>query len=105
MTNYTRGRSREYQTMHSLRRDGWVCSRSAMSHGPVDVFAAKMGRILLIQVKSGSSRMKSSELDQLIRYAEHFNASAEIWYYKKRGKLHKESVRRQLAEPIIISTR
>ena len=105
MTNYSRGRSREYQTMHTLRNDGWVCSRSAMSHGPVDVFAAKSGRILLIQVKSGSSRMKGAELELLMQWAEHFNASAEIWYYRKRGGLQKHTVRKQLAEPIAISIR
>jgi Holliday junction resolvase len=76
-----------------------------MSHGPVDVFAAKSGKILLVQVKSGSSRMKESELQLFVVWAEHFNASAEVWYYKKRGKLQKHIVRKQLAEPIIISAR
>lgn len=73
-----------------------------MSHGPVDVFAAKSGRILLIQVKSGSSRMKPGEVEILKLWAEHFNASAEIWYYKKRGRLQRHNVRKQfLAEPTI----
>jgi Holliday junction resolvase len=77
-----------------------------MSHGPVDVFAAKEGNILLIQVKSGSSRMKKNELQLFERWAEHFNASAEIWYYKKHGRLQRHSVRRQMvAEPIPISVR
>ncbi len=93
MSNYSRGRSREYQVMHYLRKRGWVCSRSAMSHGPVDVFAAKDGRILLIQVKSGSARMKKPELDILKRWAEHFDATAEVWHYKKRKKLQKVTVR------------
>jgi Holliday junction resolvase len=103
-TNYTKGRSREYQAMHKLRSDGWVCSRSAMSHGPIDVFAAKDGNILLIQVKSGSSRIKKIELQKFRVWAEHFNASAEIWYYKKRGKLQRHSVRKQLVgERVTIS--
>ena len=75
-----------------------------MSHGPVDVFAAKDGNILLIQVKSGSSRMRKEDLETFEHWAEHFNASAEVWYYKKRGKLQRHSVRRQ-AEPIAISVR
>ncbi|MHB1869113.1 MAG: PDDEXK family nuclease [Nitrososphaerales archaeon] len=92
--------------MHKLRNDGWVCSRSAMSHGPVDVFAAKAGKILLIQVKSGSSRMKKLELETFKIWADQFNASAEIWYYKKRGKLQRHSVRKQLIEqPLAISVR
>jgi Holliday junction resolvase len=93
MTNYTRGRIREYQTMHILRNDGWMVSRSAMSHGPVDVFAAKNGIVKLIQVKSGSSRMKKGDLEILRSWAEAFNARAEVWYYKKRGRLQKIPVK------------
>ena len=74
-----------------------------MSHGPVDVFAAKSGKILLIQVKSGASRMKNAELEMFAAWAEHFNATAEIWYYKKRGKLQKHCVRKQFSVPITIS--
>jgi len=95
MTNYSRGRTREYATMKTLRDEGWVVSRSAMSHGPVDVFAAKNGVVRLIQVKSGSSRMKKGEVEILRGWGDHFDAIAEIWYYKKRGKLQKHVVRSQ----------
>jgi len=95
MTNYSRGRSREYETMKRLRDDGWCCSRSAMSHGPVDVFAAKDGVVRLIQVKSGSSRMKKGEVEILKRWGDHFDATAEIWYYKKRGRLQRHVIRNQ----------
>ena len=37
--------------MDMLKSQGWVVARSAGSHGPVDVFAAKEGIILLVQVK------------------------------------------------------
>jgi Holliday junction resolvase len=93
MTNYTRGRSREYETMRLLRDEGWVCSRSAMSHGPVDVFAAKDGIVRLIQVKSGSSRMKKGETEILKSWGDAFDGIAEIWYFRKRGKLQKHVVR------------
>ena len=95
MTNYTRGRSREYQTMHELRAEGWFCSRSAMSHGPVDVFAAKDGVVRLIQVKSGSSRMKKGDVDILRSWGDAYDGIAEVWYYKKRGRLQKLVVRKQ----------
>jgi Holliday junction resolvase len=75
--------------MRILRALGWVCSRSAMSHGPVDVFAAKTGKILLIQVKSGSARAKRIELETLRVWAEHFNADAEVWSFKSHGMLQK----------------
>ena len=103
MTNYTKGRSREYQVMHHLRREGWVCSRSAMSHGPVDVFAARGGNILLIQVKSGSARIKKPELENLRQWAEEFDAQAEVWSYRKRGKLEKLIVRSESIKPMITS--
>jgi Holliday junction resolvase len=95
LTNYTRGRSREYETMRRLRDDGWVCSRSAMSHGPVDVFAAKDGIVRLIQVKSGSSRMKKGEVEILKSWGDAFGGIAEVWYYRKRGRLQRHVVRDQ----------
>ena len=72
----------------------------------VIALSAKAGKILLIQVKSGSSRMKKLELETFKIWADQFNASAEIWYYKKRGKLQRHSVRKQLMEqPLAISVR
>lgn len=91
-SNYNRGRAREYQVMHGLRSEGWVCSRSAMSHGPVDIFAAKRGRVLLIQVKSGSSRVNRQELEMLRSFAVAFNADAQVWFFPKKGKVKKVTV-------------
>jgi Holliday junction resolvase len=93
MTNYSRGRAWEYKTMNLLRAEGYVCSRSAMSHGPVDVFAAKAGKILLIQVKSGSARAKKYELNLLKKWAAAFNAEGQVWSFRKRGQLVKVVVR------------
>ncbi len=80
--------------MHILRESGWVCSRSAMSHGPVDVFAGRSGNVLLVQVKSGSARAKKEELELLRMWAEAFNADAEVWYFKKRRKPKRVAVRK-----------
>ena len=81
--------------MNSLRKEGWVCSRSAMSHGPVDVFAARSGKVLLIQVKSGSARVKKEELELLISYAKEFKAEAQVWSFKKRGIIQKVTVNKR----------
>jgi len=91
-TPYYKGRNREYKVMSALRKEGWVCSRSAMSHGPVDIFAGKDGNTKLIQVKSGKAKMNSQEKGELAKWAKAFGASAEIWYYKKRNELVKEKV-------------
>lgn len=90
--NYVKGRSREYSALYALRKDGWMASRSAASHGAVDVFAAKDGRVLLVQVKSGRARATKEELEELSRWGQSANGDAEVWYYKGWGKVVKRRV-------------
>ena len=89
---YNRGRAKEYKVMEMLRIEGWVVGRSAASHSPVDIFAAKEGRVLLVQVKSGKARVQSDELMELVKWAEAFDADAEVWHFKGRGNLQKRRV-------------
>ena len=77
--------------METLRRDGWLVARSAASHGAVDVFAAKGGRMLLVQVKSGRARVTKEELEELAEWGKNSNGDAEVWHYKG-GKLVKRRV-------------
>jgi Holliday junction resolvase len=93
VTQYARGRAREYRAMTLLRTDGYVVARSAASHGPVDIFAAKLGVTLLVQVKSGKATVKTDEAKELVKWAEAFNADAEIWHFKGRGHLEKRRLR------------
>lgn len=90
--NYVSGRAREYAALNALRREGWMASRSAASHGAVDVFAAKDGRVLLVQIKSGKASATKAELDELARWGESANGDAEVWYYKGKGKVVKRRV-------------
>jgi len=83
-TAYARGRSREYQVLRKLRSEGWYCSRSAASHGPVDVFAAKNGKVRMIQVKSGRGRLKPGDRETLKRWAQAFAGTVEVWYFGRR---------------------
>jgi Holliday junction resolvase len=91
-TAYARGRSREYQVLRKLRGEGWLCSRSAASHGPVDVFAAKEGNILMIQVKSGRGRLKPGDRDVLKRWAQAYGGTAEVWYFRKKRGIVREII-------------
>jgi Holliday junction resolvase len=91
-TRYERGRAKEYRAMELLKREGWIVSRSAASHGAVDVFAAKGGRILLVQVKSGKARVKREEMEELVRWGKESNGDAEVWHFKGRGHLEKRRV-------------
>ena len=83
-TAYARGRSREYQVLNKLRREGWYCSRSAASHGPVDVFAGKDGTVRMIQVKSGRGRLKPGDRETLKLWAQAYAGVAEVWYFGRR---------------------
>jgi len=78
--------------MEMLRGEGWVAGRSAGSHSPVDIFAAKEGRVMLVQVKNGSARIEAKELRELVKWAEAFDADAEVWYFKGKGNLKKRRV-------------
>lgn len=78
--------------MKMLKEDGWVVSRSAASHGAVDVFAAKGGRLLLVQVKSGKARVKRAEMEELVRWGTESDGDAEVWHFKGRGRLEKRRV-------------
>jgi len=91
-TAYTRGRSREYRALQTLRKEGWLCSRSAASHGPVDVFAGRRGQTLLIQVKSGKSRVSQLDRRVLKDWAEAYRGRAEIWHFQRRKGLRKTLV-------------
>ena len=90
--NYVAGRSFEYKAMASLKKDGWMVARSAASHGAVDVFAAKGGKVLLVQVKKGRARATKEELEELTDWGKSANGDAEVWYYKGRGKLVRRRV-------------
>jgi Holliday junction resolvase len=78
--------------MAILKGDGWKVSRSAASHGAVDVFAAKDGKMLLIQVKSGRARVKKEELAELVDWGKHSNGDAEVWHFKGRGTVERRRV-------------
>jgi Holliday junction resolvase len=91
-TLYEKGRAREYATMAMLKREGWKVSRSAASHGAVDIFAAKEGRMLLIQVKSGRAKVKKDELAELVDWGKQSNGDAEVWHFKGRGVIERRRV-------------
>ena len=91
-TPYTRGRSREYQVLRKLREEGWFCSRSAASHGPVDIFAGRRGRTLMVQVKSGEGRATEADRKTLKLWGKAFRGTVEIWRFRKGKPLERETV-------------
>ena len=56
----------EYEAMHALEREGWTVTRSAGSHGPVDLIAMNAVHVMLIQVKSAADVASSATLSVLV---------------------------------------
>jgi Holliday junction resolvase len=86
--------------MSILKREGWLVERSAASHGAVDVFAAKGGKLLLIQVKSGRARVKKEELEELVRWGKNSNGDAEVWHFRDGGRMERRRVYATKREPL-----
>ncbi len=78
--------------MAILRKDGWLVSRSAASHGAVDIFAARGGKMLFIQVKSGRARVKKEELEQLVLWGKSGSGDAMVWHFKGKGEVERRRV-------------
>ena len=78
--------------LRRLREEGWFCSRSAASHGPVDIFAGRNGCVLMVQVKSGKARASKTEKETLRTWGEAFQGQVEIWKFRKGRPLEREIV-------------
>jgi Holliday junction resolvase len=78
-----RGRSAEYWVKGLLEDLGYVVIRSAASHTPMDLLAARHGVRLAVQVKV-KSRFTRDEREELLRWAKHFEAKP-ILATKKGG--------------------
>ena len=84
------GINAEQKAVRFFKADGWFAAR--VRQGPIDVIAGKAGRTVLVQVKSGMARAKKGELENMVRWAEAFNADAEVWYFRGRGRVVKRRV-------------
>ena len=89
---YARGRAYEYKALIKLREDGWLAQRSAASHSPIDIFAGKDGKTVLLQIKSGKAKFNDEDRQALRNWAQAFNACAEVWHFKKGKGFIKETV-------------
>jgi hypothetical protein len=85
--NYQKGRSKEYKSMKILRDAGYICFRSAGSHGPFDIIAFNKTGLRLIQVKSDCSPTPVE-----MEFLKEFNdvpmgSSKELWTYHKGSSI------------------
>lgn len=89
MTNYRRGREREYRTQRILESAGYETIRTAGSHGPVDVIAFGVpSSVRFVQVKSGSGRISPQGLEALLAIRDTLpnGCSVEVWSFPYRSR-------------------
>jgi len=56
--------------MHEMEAKGWVCIRSAGSHGPVDVACLKNGMVMLFQVKKKGQYVTREEKEKMQEFSD-----------------------------------
>jgi len=78
VTAYERGRRAEYRVRYVLQSQGYLVVRSAGSKTPVDLVAINPStrEILLIQVKSGRSKLTPEEREALRGLAGNYTVKA-----------------------------
>ena len=82
MSNYTKGRAREYRVKKKLLEEGalWVV-RSYGSHGLFDLTAVFPNCVRLIQVKKDYLHPKEKKaLEEFARRLRAKNISVEVWF-------------------------
>lgn len=83
---YKRGAQAERDFVKLLRTQGYVAGRSAGSHSPIDIWAAKDGRIRFYQLKVGQRRWPSRDERFALKVdAERAGADAFIVFRQPRG--------------------
>jgi hypothetical protein len=85
VTQYTRGRSKEWAVCKELRARGWQAVRSAGSHGLWDVSALTLeGNAIYIQVwytkTRGYEKDENARLFRALKVKR--NVSKEMWIYR-----------------------
>ena len=71
MTNYEKGRRKEWKIMKELESKGWICLRTAHSQGFADIIAIsrKLKRVIFIQSKPKTlSQAIRTRLNALYRW-------------------------------------
>lgn len=93
MTNYTRGRTKEYECMRMLEEQGYKTFRMAGSHSEVDVIALlsqgnynEKPTTRLIQCKLGASSIKKAVVELQKLKEDYPFASVELWQFIPRVK-------------------
>jgi Holliday junction resolvase len=63
--NYVKGRKKEYKIMKEYKENGWVCLRSAGSHGFADVIAIHPTQKIVHFIQAKPNGYSLKEIDKL----------------------------------------
>jgi len=85
--NYLKGRRAEYKTIETLKNEGYICLRTAGSHGHYDVVAWDDYDVYFIQVKI-DCLPSSKEIEKITNspFPKVRNCHREIWVWTTRVK-------------------
>lgn len=82
MTNYERGREREYRSMRYLEASGYRAFRTAGSHGEFDIIGVSPTGFVLVQCKL-NCRPTPAEMETIREFPVPPNAQKLIHLYRK----------------------
>ena len=83
--NYVNGANFERKVKKELENEGYLCFRTAGSHGVADVIAILGGRTLLVQCKI-SNKISKDERVKLKALSKKYNCTGKIAYREKEGR-------------------
>ena len=82
-----RGTYFEKKTADALRSEGYAVIEARASKGVADLWAAKIGQLLMVQVKAGEATLRDDWVNGLYTEAALHGALAVIADYPKPGRL------------------
>jgi len=82
-----RGTYFEKKTAAALRADGYEVIEARASKGVADLWAAKTGQLLMVQVKAGDAELRDDWWNDLFGTATRVGALALVADYPKAGRL------------------
>ncbi len=83
--NYVNGANFERKVKAELENAGYLCFRTAGSHGVADVIAVEFGSVMLVQCKI-SNKISKDERAKLKALAQKYNCTGKIAYREKVGR-------------------
>ena len=83
--NYINGANFERKVKAELENAGYLCFRTAGSHGVADIIVVEFGSVMLVQCKI-SNKISKDERTKLKALCKKYNCVGKIAYREKEGR-------------------